>query len=472
MDTRRLKLLSANIQAGSSTRGYSDYLSRSWSHVLPTNKRGALDQIAQLAGEHDIVGLQESDPGSLRSGFTNQTHYLAERAGFDYWSHQPNRRVGGVASSANGLLARIEPVEVSDHPLPGRVRGRGVLLARFGDGDDGLVIAVAHLSLGAASRLSQLSFIAELLHDSRHAVLMGDFNCTPDRPRWNCSTSGRGCNRRRAWWRRSRAGSRSRRSTTSSSHRAWAVAPTTRHCRPRSPTTSPCPSNWTCRNRRCAPEPCARGANARARGVGIIARMSCQPPLQAGRARAWLAPLVLALAVAAWRVGNAAGQPAVRAAFDAAARGDTDAARKAGLAGHPLAGWIEYAALVEGIDDLPVARGTDFLARHRGQAVAAAFREAWLKELADREDWRAFRAAWAPGVEGVALTCHDLQARHATGAADAAWDAQAQQLWREAGESLPEACDPVFEALASRGGLTPALRWARLEAAAVAGRRA
>src|SRR5690606_38441147 len=131
-------------------------------------------------GEHDIVGLQESDPGSLRSSFTNQTHYLAERGGFDYWSHQPNRSVGGVASSANGLLAKLEPVEVSDHPLPGRVRGRGVLLARFGDGDDGLVVAGAHLSLGAASRRSQLAFISELLQDRKHAVLMGDFNCTPE----------------------------------------------------------------------------------------------------------------------------------------------------------------------------------------------------------------------------------------------------------------------------------------------------
>jgi endonuclease/exonuclease/phosphatase family metal-dependent hydrolase len=83
---------------------------------------------------HDIVGLQEADPGSLRSGFTNQTHYLAQRAGFNYWSHQPNRRMGGVASSANGLLSKLEPVEVQDHPLPGRIGGRGVLLAKFGDG--------------------------------------------------------------------------------------------------------------------------------------------------------------------------------------------------------------------------------------------------------------------------------------------------------------------------------------------------
>ena len=179
----RLRLLSANIQAGSSTRRYSDYATRSWSHVLPAGgKQASLDAIARLAGEHDIVGLQESDPGSWRSGFTNQTHYLAERGGFGYWSHQPNRRVGSVASSANGLLSKLEPVEVSDHPLPGRISGRGVLLAQFGQGDAGLTIAVAHLSLGAQSRRSQLSFIAELLHDHPNAVLMGDFNCPSDRP--------------------------------------------------------------------------------------------------------------------------------------------------------------------------------------------------------------------------------------------------------------------------------------------------
>lgn len=181
--SRRLRLLSANIQAGSSTRGYHDYVARSWSHVLPAgNKRGSLDLIARLAGQYDIVGLNEADPGSLRSGFTNQTEYLARHGGFDYWSHQPNRRVAGVASSANGLLSKLQPIEVSDHSLPGRISGRGVLLARFGAGDDGLVVAIAHLSLGANSRSAQLGFIAELLQDHRHAVLMGDFNCAIERP--------------------------------------------------------------------------------------------------------------------------------------------------------------------------------------------------------------------------------------------------------------------------------------------------
>jgi len=181
MDKRRLRLLSANIQAGNSTRGYKDYITHSWSHVLPGgNKRSALDAIAELAGKHDIVGLQEADPGSLRSGFTNQTHYLAERAGFSWWSHQPNRTIGGLASTANGLLSRLEPSSIEEHALPGRISGRGVLLANFGSARDALTVAIAHLSLGNQSRQYQLDFIAELLAGSPNAVLMGDFNCDLD----------------------------------------------------------------------------------------------------------------------------------------------------------------------------------------------------------------------------------------------------------------------------------------------------
>ena len=183
MNNRRLRLLSANIQAGNSTRGYKDYITHGWSHVLPGgNKRGALDAIAALARQHDIVGLQEADPGSLRSGFTNQTQYLAEQAGFSYWSHQPNRHIGMVASTANGLLSKLQPTAIEEHPLPGRVGGRGVLLASFGNGSQALAVAIAHLSLGSQSRRMQLDFLAELLSDHERAVLMGDFNCDPQRP--------------------------------------------------------------------------------------------------------------------------------------------------------------------------------------------------------------------------------------------------------------------------------------------------
>lgn len=177
-----LRLLSANIQAGSSTRAYREYVTRSWSHVLPNGKRLNLDALAALAEPYDLVGLQESDPGSLRSGFTNQADYLAERGNFPFWSHQPNRRISRIAGSGNALLSRVQPNEMLDYALPGRIAGRGVLLARFGEGDQAWDLAVTHLSLGAKSRMLQLGFLAELLTDSPRLVLMGDFNCDFDAP--------------------------------------------------------------------------------------------------------------------------------------------------------------------------------------------------------------------------------------------------------------------------------------------------
>jgi endonuclease/exonuclease/phosphatase family metal-dependent hydrolase len=45
-----------------------------------------------------------------------------------------------------------------------------------------LTVAIAHLSLGVQSRLRQIDFIAELLHDRPNAMLMGDLNCAPDCP--------------------------------------------------------------------------------------------------------------------------------------------------------------------------------------------------------------------------------------------------------------------------------------------------
>lgn len=177
-----LRLLSANIQAGSSTRAYREYVTRSWSHVLPNGKRLNMDSLAAMAEPFDVVGLQESDPGSLRSGFTNQADYLAERGNFPYWSHQPNRRISRIAGSGNAVLSRLQPAEMLDYALPGRIAGRGVLLARFGEGEQAWDLAVTHLSLGAKSRMLQLGFLAELLSDSPRLVLMGDFNCDFDAP--------------------------------------------------------------------------------------------------------------------------------------------------------------------------------------------------------------------------------------------------------------------------------------------------
>ena len=174
-----LRLLSCNIQAGSSTRAYREYITRSWSHVLPNGKRANLDSLAELFAPFEVVGLPQRDPGSMRSGFNNQSDYLAERGRFPFVSHQANRRISRIAGSGNAMLSRLEPTELLDYALPGRVAGRGVLLSRFGVGEDSWLLAVTHLSLGPKSRHLQLSFLAELLSEEKRVVLMGDFNCDP-----------------------------------------------------------------------------------------------------------------------------------------------------------------------------------------------------------------------------------------------------------------------------------------------------
>ena len=176
--------------------------------------------------------------------------------------------------------------------------------------------------------------------------------------------------------------------------------------------------------------------------------------------------ILLAGALALAAAGPARAQSAeFRAALEAAERGQFQASDHPVAARHPAFGWVEYAALRRDVDLLPPAQGQAFLQRYRGQAVAGAFRELWLASLSRRREWAAFRAAWDPGVDSVALRCAELAARQATGAVDARWDADAQALWR-GDAALPDDCDAPFELLASRGGLPPALRWERIERAA------
>ena len=160
---------------------------------------------------------------------------------------------------------------------------------------------------------------------------------------------------------------------------------------------------------------------------------------------------------------------AVREAFEAASRGTLDDALLDSYARHPLGGWLEYTALRKRMDSLPTQRGNGFLARHRGEPVANAFRNEWLAALAKRSEWQAFQANWDDSIDDAGLRCLRLQARQALGRADAAWTADAQALWRSTGKSLPSSCDAPLAQLAMQGGLDDALRWERFDKAVADG---
>lgn len=177
---KTLKLLSYNIQVGIATHRPHHYVTRSWRHLLPHGRHfHNLDLIADVVKDYDIVGLQEVDAGSLRSSFVNQTEYLAEQGKFKYWYHQMNRNIGHIARHSNGLLSQFGPEEIIEHKLPGRVPGRGAILARFGNAGEPLVVVLLHLALSARARMQQLMYIGEVVSDYKHVVVMGDMNCQP-----------------------------------------------------------------------------------------------------------------------------------------------------------------------------------------------------------------------------------------------------------------------------------------------------
>lgn len=171
-----LRLLSFNIQVGIRTQRYHHYLTRSWQHVLPhAGRADNLQRIGALLGDYDLVALQEVDGGSLRSGYVNQVERLAQLGAFPYWYQQLNRNLGHFAQHSNGLLSRLKPQNLEDHPLPGPA-GRGAILMRLGEGEDAVAVVMMHLALGARVRTRQLAYIRELLSGYRHLVLMGDMN--------------------------------------------------------------------------------------------------------------------------------------------------------------------------------------------------------------------------------------------------------------------------------------------------------
>lgn len=177
-----LRLLSYNIQVGIETRRARDYFVHGWKHLIPhAGRRLNLDRIATVLSDHDIIGLQETDGGSIRSSFVNLTEYLAQKAGIPYWHHQVNRPLGHFAQHAHGLISRQRPAAVESYALPGMIPGRNIIVARYG-GARPLAVFHAHLALTSRARRRQLAFIAELMQDHPDAVLMGDLNCRADSP--------------------------------------------------------------------------------------------------------------------------------------------------------------------------------------------------------------------------------------------------------------------------------------------------
>ncbi|NCA71076.1 MAG: lytic murein transglycosylase, partial [Sphingobacteriia bacterium] len=139
------------------------------------------------------------------------------------------------------------------------------------------------------------------------------------------------------------------------------------------------------------------------------------------------------------------------------------------LAQHPLAPYLEYAALTRDLAATSDAAIESFLARFPRTPLATRLRPVYLARLADSGRWLDYARVDRPD-ESTARQCLYLRALIETDRAAEAF-AQVPPLWLSA-QSQPEACNPVFNAWQTAGGLTHEQIRARFRLAMEAGETA
>lgn len=155
-------------------------------------------------------------------------------------------------------------------------------------------------------------------------------------------------------------------------------------------------------------------------------------------------------------------------AYEAGLEGNTARfeARARQLRDYVLYPYLEYARLKGRIRQAKAAEVADFLSRHEGEPLEWRLREAWLRELARRGDWRTYLEFHHP-TSDVTLRCHHGVARLRTGRTDGLED-EVLALWLS-GRSVVEACDPLFEWLYRTNRIDQETRFRRVALAMEAG---
>ncbi|WP_127957662.1 murein transglycosylase [Serratia microhaemolytica] len=114
------------------------------------------------------------------------------------------------------------------------------------------------------------------------------------------------------------------------------------------------------------------------------------------------------------------------------------------LENYPLYPYLEHRRLMETMPSVSRLQIEQFLRKYPDLAVADSLTNAFINELARREDWPGVLAFSRQEPKTVEARCHYHYAKWRVGEAHAAWRG-VEQLWLT-GSSLPRACDSLLTA--------------------------
>ncbi|MDO9423779.1 MAG: transglycosylase SLT domain-containing protein [Methylobacter sp.] len=132
----------------------------------------------------------------------------------------------------------------------------------------------------------------------------------------------------------------------------------------------------------------------------------------------------------------------------------------ASLIDYPLYPYLRYLWLKDNLHDTD--KILDFLSSYQETRYAGSLTFKWLDYLAKNERWNEFLQHYKP-TENSALECQYSLAIYNKGDKQQALNT-AKRLW-VSGDSLPQACDPLWSILMNSPDFTPELIWRRFELA-------
>lgn len=151
-------------------------------HGVGIDGRLNLDRIARAIDKSgaEIIGLNEVDMRRKRSGFKNQTAYLAEKLKMNY-AYGPGKN-GFPGSYGNAVLTKYPIISTENIALPHSNRdtkeSRSLLKTEIEISENrSIYILLTHLSLDRNEREEQFRWINNYIKNLKTpCILMGDFN--------------------------------------------------------------------------------------------------------------------------------------------------------------------------------------------------------------------------------------------------------------------------------------------------------